>query len=865
MHAQLTRSRMLVTLLLNAALITSACDTTPTAPRGASPPARLASVVTPGDSATREVVFLVPLGPRRHARGVLDTTLTPSLTVCRIVADGCGDTVARFAFGDSSDSNTVHLTSNAYSARWRLSAFRPDTAAAFRATVTLGDTTVGYTDLKIVPRGYVPPADDTARFAFVEPRDVLEMRFQIFVPAESLIVIYDHGVHGTPSEGTYHFRHGEHVPYRVTIDSGYRRLLVALDDGNIVRTHGEIVMDGTHVLIASADHVAPLQPGDRPLLNAARAILTASDPVRAVKHFISLLDSLDDIGRLDRVEAELIANPGDSATIDRVEDILAGHMFTIRSWTPTPLPAPKPPPTPPPGHGVPTAHFLPASATRSVQYAEEPLTIAYVNGVLNSPAQAMIAAYRVSDVARAAHWTVAPPLEVRLIYNRSALAGDARDVELRCAINVTMSGDIGLNAIPDRIAQCAKTTRSHTMATLRDFGEAGLQLAEILRRSSGHPTDVDSFARASPYSPRLGSSRGARRALSGQSHRRAGNVASRFSRPVRSTARHCLRGRARARRADESRLADRATASRRPRGNRRRHPRHRPQSFSARNHADVRLGRARHAALSAVADSRDGNRGVDQLGLTAAFNDRQLSRKRRHARPRSDRDHGRIPRLCTRHRDNVTIGHCTKNRRIARLCADDARHDRRAARRTAWSDLARRRRERLAARGFARPKRRRVRQLRRRHEHSGDAAQPSGDGRRERRSGATRRERDRSAVRPMGADSRNARIAGGEHDAPDSVSRVSRRPGTAGAASRRRTSRTRASAGTTASSVPRPTTSPCRRFREPNDTRQRFSRRIRTRRRSVSNRDRSDFEESRRDPKPPKSRYPARRRWTESA
>ncbi|MGI8546982.1 MAG: hypothetical protein ACR2M1_06550, partial [Gemmatimonadaceae bacterium] len=202
--------RALVPRLVVAAVIATlaaqgACRDTPTAPHaqtltqdnaGVSP-----QINTPADSTAPEIVFLPPLGPRHSPKGELDTTLAPSVSICRLAGDSCGaDTLARFVSDPSvRDTQRVHVTDEAYEITWTLPVV--DTAAAYRVTVALGDTALGYTDVKIVPDSYRPPAADTARFVFHPEQRTLNARFQIFMPAPLLTVLYDQGVHGSPISG----------------------------------------------------------------------------------------------------------------------------------------------------------------------------------------------------------------------------------------------------------------------------------------------------------------------------------------------------------------------------------------------------------------------------------------------------------------------------------------------------------------------------------------------------------------------------------------------------------------------------------------------------------------------------------------
>ncbi|MGI8509852.1 MAG: hypothetical protein ACR2MQ_11055 [Gemmatimonadaceae bacterium] len=500
-------------LIATVAVLTAeaACRDTPTAPTAhnvnVSP-----AVNTPGDSGAPEISFLAPLGPRRAPKGELDTTLAPTVTICRLNGDSCtSDTLAHFTSDQGATAEQrVRLTGKAYIATWDLSTISADTSAAYRIVVALGDTTVGYTDARVVPAGYRPPASDTARFAFLTPRHALNIQFQIFMPPELLTVFAEPGVHGSLVTGSAVHRHGERVSYQFEADSGYTNVLVTVDQEYLPR-RGRITMNRAHVLVASADRDASVAYGDEWIVREGRALLRSARPVQAAQQFLDDIaatrDTTNLVARLARVERVLVqANPGALRSLDLA---LAGHSFYAGSGIGVAAPVVAPPPGS--GGGIVADNLLPGPAaqprlvpSRSVgimtRSRYEPLTIAYVNGVLTSPYGALFNADAVARMARASTWSVAVPFEVRLIYNSTATS-DGTDPNDRCVIELARNSQgLGINTLPQYVTECEKgtsptTNTSDMLAKLADFAEAGIQLSNIITGLPlPHPADADSVA-----------------------------------------------------------------------------------------------------------------------------------------------------------------------------------------------------------------------------------------------------------------------------------------------------------------------------------------------------------------------------------
>lgn len=505
------------------------CSDTATAP---TPPGSHVSEIinAPGDDGAPETIFLAPLGPKRHPRGILDTTLAPSVSICRLTGDTCGaDTVARFRHDSTaSDSlNGISLTDRAYAFRWKLKDVAPDPAVGYRIVVTLGDTIVGYTDLRLVDGEYAAPPGDTARFAFITERNWLNVRFQIFMPRVTLTVIADAGVHGNMVTDTYTFRRGERVAYEFAADSGYRNPLVTLDQSAISK-RGRITMDDSRVLIASADRIASVAAGDEWILRDARALLRSGNKTKSAQQLLDRLEQMSDTAgisnRLRRVEMMILQRDVDAESLPALEEAMAGHSFhagdgranrdpgsdddgghggevTLSSvMVPLGTSAPtllRPSPSIMTPRKVAPDILGAATLKHETSYTQdsEPVTIAYVNGILTTPLGALFAAHHVARAARDAHWDANVPYDVRLMYNRSAMASET-SLEERCVLELGIKGDwLGINSLPAEVARCLNSTEPRALALFADYAEVGKQFGAVLNRSiTTRPRDVDSIA-----------------------------------------------------------------------------------------------------------------------------------------------------------------------------------------------------------------------------------------------------------------------------------------------------------------------------------------------------------------------------------
>lgn len=483
------------------------CQDTPTAPTGPGVPISKA-VNAPGDSSAPETVFLAPLGPKHHPRGELDTTLAPAIAICRLNGDNCGaDTLAHFSSDSSADSTLrIMMNERAFHVRWKIKDLPADTAIAYRIVVTLGDTTVGFTDLKIVAPDFQPLPDDTLRFAFIPSRNWLNIRFQIFMPPVTLTVIAEPGVNGDPSSQTYTYRRGDRAIYNFAADSGYTNVLVTLDQNPLPR-RGRIIMNESHVLIASADRKTGVSPGDQWILHDAQALLKSNNKIQSAQQLLDKLDEMPDtvniVARLRMVEMTVLARDADAAAMSDLDQAMDGHSFDAGFGDGSA--DDNPGGGGGGGGGVASSILVPfaspatihpsASIMAPTQGGGEPVTIAYVNGILTTPLGALFAAHHVAMAARSAHWYANVPFDVKLIYNHSAMANET-STEDRCVLELGIKGDwLGLNSLPNELAKCLDSTTPKVLALLADYAEAGNELASVLNRSAmSRPHDVDTVA-----------------------------------------------------------------------------------------------------------------------------------------------------------------------------------------------------------------------------------------------------------------------------------------------------------------------------------------------------------------------------------
>ena len=499
-------------ILASVAAALHGCQESATAP--ARPPANslsqsAAAINAPGDSTAPEIVFLAPLGPKSHPRGELDTTLAPSVAICRLANDHCGtDTLAVFHSDSSADSTQrVLLNERAFYVHWNTRNLAADSSITYRIVVTLGDTTVGFTDVRIVAPDYSPSVEDTLQYAFINPRNALRVRFQIFLPPVMLTVISEPGVSGNLASQSYMFRRGSRVLYNFSADSGYSNALVTLDQRSIPR-RGSIIMDDSHVLIASADRNTDIARGDEWILRGARTALRAPDKVAAAQKLLDSLDAMPDttniVDRLQRVELTILNRDQDAAAMAELDAALDGHEFNAGSGEGQrgDIPGNGGGGS---GGGIATSLLVPTNSAPLLRPAatimapagrmSESLTIAYVNGILTTPLGALFAAHHVAMAARSAQWYANVPYDVKLIYNRSAIADDA-SAEDKCILDLGIKGDwLGVNSLPKELAKCLDTTEPGAMHMLADYAEAGNELVSVMNHSAaGRPRDADTVA-----------------------------------------------------------------------------------------------------------------------------------------------------------------------------------------------------------------------------------------------------------------------------------------------------------------------------------------------------------------------------------
>jgi hypothetical protein len=320
------------------------------APTVARPTSPVSTAVAATETRLPMVVFLPPLGTAAPDAGDGDTTLLPAVEVCRVSGSSCADgpPLARFEtvhHGGAAEGDVLSLDadSRTYRAVWNTDRAILDAATIYRVRVLLVGMELGHIDVrptttggKPAPAGVAATTDGTVRF---EAGRALPIAFRLVVPRR-LVIIRARGVEGGPSVLDTTVAAGSRTRYHFAASAGYQNVLVTLD-GEMVGSSGQVVADTDHVLYATADRRVELPAGTEPVYDAARAVLTATDPVDAFQHYLDVsadyLKTVDvevGIARLRDVDFLAFDPIRDSAAIRRVDIALGGHSFAVgRSTT----------------------------------------------------------------------------------------------------------------------------------------------------------------------------------------------------------------------------------------------------------------------------------------------------------------------------------------------------------------------------------------------------------------------------------------------------------------------------------------------------------------------------------------------------
>jgi hypothetical protein len=536
--------------ILIAAAIHSACHDAPTM-TALHPPDKVTAQrlvdhdtgTTAPDSLRRTVQFLPPFGPPHAPPPVVDDSVHALTLTISPLADTTQPPLATFALdvhtthggnGHNNQGNARNaipqplvrdIHTHAFLAQWTPPKITH--AVPLLLTVTLGDSVVQRTSVILItptlsPAHHTP--DDTIRVPW---QSTLDIRFFILPPPRSLRVIVEPGVSGSLTTGTRFYRAGQKVPYRFTADPGFTNVLVMIDD-DYAPNPGSVTMSSNHTVIVSADRVTSVPSSDAALLHATRDLLTARDAPAAAQRWLDSLADLADTTHLDdRLATIAIAavDPiADSARLRRLDAALATHALTAGFLTAT-----SPDSADAPSTGVTLTSRAPTHTstwtkqqtsskgsryairnsvnlsstpisllhTTLARLAEEPATLAFVNGIFTEPLKALIATNTLLRLSQATHFHTATPLTVRLLYNRSTLADDRspKATLLRCVSALsTRRTVLGVNSLPIFLARCTGRAISDVLHNMQDLQEAARQYFNIVTARNAPEADARAFA-----------------------------------------------------------------------------------------------------------------------------------------------------------------------------------------------------------------------------------------------------------------------------------------------------------------------------------------------------------------------------------
>jgi hypothetical protein len=409
----------------------------------------------------RPTVFRPPLAPAAAVAGEFDAGLAPVVEVCAAADNACAAPVARFTTTSGPGSERVRVTGEQYIVNWHTRDFAL-AAGAFRIRVTVDGTETASQPVMLVsgPGDAVP-----AGYARVVNGRTLPIKFWVQKVRRLVVTRLDDGVEGTPADQDTLYAYGAEVPWRFTPAAGYDSAQVWLD-GELVPASGTLRMDRDHAILLSADRRLVLNPEDRPLVESARAILTASDKPAAFQlHMDEVAALYDRVGsdeahaRIQAVEAAAYDLDRDREAIREAHRALDGHIFRIG------------------GPGAPAAARFRASSAVAAAGAFQPKTTFYsINGILNTPTGA--AEFNV-EARRTISETGLPPSEVLHVYNSSFLFSDKLKAT-ECFSSLFDGAFLfAIVKLPFKLGACFALIGYDLAAIIGDIGESGYQVARL--------------------------------------------------------------------------------------------------------------------------------------------------------------------------------------------------------------------------------------------------------------------------------------------------------------------------------------------------------------------------------------------------
>jgi hypothetical protein len=259
-------------------------------------------------------------------------------------------------------------------------------------------------------------------------------------------------------------------------------------DDDYAPNAGSVTMNQHHLLVVSADKRAAVAPRDRQLARALKTLLQ-HPTVDGARRYLTTISTLSDTAeidvRLQAVERAVIDPVHDAPALRTLDHALEGHVLMVDSGVGS-FTLPEPGEGGPGGGGVILMDKLaPRTLRRSVNTSVlqgEPATIAYVNGIFTDPVYALNTAHQVAQLARTMQWPLDVPYDVRLLYNRSAIANkEPEHVTVSACLwkLAKLVGTLGINSFPKFLATCSGKTVRDIIHHVDDLAESARQYIQL--------------------------------------------------------------------------------------------------------------------------------------------------------------------------------------------------------------------------------------------------------------------------------------------------------------------------------------------------------------------------------------------------
>lgn len=322
----------------------------------------------------------------------------------------------------------------------------------------------------------------------------------------SLTVVYDEGISGSHSQGTYHYSRNSRVKYAFKPDAGYENISVLIDSGadldedfQIAPDSGAIVLNSDVTILAGADRISD-NAAERPVHSVAaeRQIRSILEPVNSssiLSRYKELGDSLETwrtdsvlMLEIDRIINDIISDSTQWERLDKISRELGGAHIIVtpetedsstddesyREETPI-LSIPSP--------DIRTSTLLSGPPIRgSSNRGKEPYAIVHINGVLTDPLSALKSTAELSNTLDAMSLSRRMRYRVSLLYNPSSLY-DPENNSLRYVrcLNAASSQNRLLNslALAVRVAKCSGKKVREVARRYDDLRQATDQILKL--------------------------------------------------------------------------------------------------------------------------------------------------------------------------------------------------------------------------------------------------------------------------------------------------------------------------------------------------------------------------------------------------